>query len=149
MTGEKKCQFFKNVFNTEVNIALILLRCFVGVMMMTHAIEKMQNFSEIAESFPTPFGINSWVGLTLITAVEFGCSILIIIGLATRLAAFVLMFGMATAAFFTFPEFILKQSEMAMLYLAIYTVLFVTGGGQFATDRLIHRIYENNKTVKR
>ena len=143
--GSKRCSFLNNVYNTEVSIALLLIRCFVGVMMLTHAIDKIKNFTDIAEGFPTPFGLNSWVALMIITTAEFGCSILIIAGLATRVAALILMIVMATAAFFTFPSFSLSTSELSMLYLAIYTFLFITGGGQYSTDRFIHRYYEKNK----
>ena len=149
MTEEKKKLFLMKFYDTEINIAILILRCFVGVMMLTHTIDKMENFSTIAENFPTPFGINSWVGLTFITIAELGCSIMIIVGIATRLACFIMILAMSTAAFFTFPVFILKQSELAMMYLAIYIVLFILGGGRYAIDRLIHRIYENSKTVKR
>ena len=73
MTEVKKHRFLKNGFNTEVNIAILFLRIFVGFMMLTHAIDKIENFSVIADGFPTPFGLNSWVALTLITIAEFGC----------------------------------------------------------------------------
>ncbi|MBR5532507.1 MAG: DoxX family protein [Bacteroidales bacterium] len=141
MTEDKKYRLLKYSFKAEVNIAILFLRVFVGIMMMTHAIDKIENFSNIAEGFPTPFGINAWVGLTLITIVEFACSVMLIVGFFTRLAAFILMLGMVTAAFFTFPEFILKQSELAMMYLAVYIVLFITGGGRFTIDQFIRRIY--------
>lgn len=137
MTEVKKHRFLKKGFNTEVNIAILFLRVFVGFMMLTHAIDKIENFSVIADGFPTPFGLNSWVALTLITISEFGCSILLVIGLFTRLAAIILAIGMITAAFFTFPEFIFRQSELAIIYLAIYIALFITGGGKFAIDKYI------------
>lgn len=141
MVEVKRDRFLRKGFKAEVNIAILFLRFFVGFMMLTHAIDKIENFGVIAEGFPTPFGLNSWVALSLITFVEFVGSIMIIAGIFTRIAALVLALSMITAAFFTFPEFILKQSELAMMYLAVYIVLFITGGGRFTIDQFIRRIY--------
>ena len=118
-------------------------------MMLTHAVDKIENFGDIAEGFPTPFGLNSWVALSIITFVEFVGSIMIIAGLFTRIAAIILGLGMVTAAFFTFPEFFLKQSELALMYLGIYIALFITGGGNFSLDKFIKRFFKNKKRTNR
>ena len=149
MVEVKRDRFLKKGFKAEVNIAILFLRFFVGFMMLTHAVDKIENFGDIAEGFPTPFGLNSWVALSLITFVEFVGSIMIITGLFTRIAAIILGLGMVTAAFFTFPEFFLKQSELALMYLGIYIALFITGGGNFSLDKFIKRFFKNKKRTNR
>lgn len=141
MTEGKNSFSYKHHFKKEINIALLFLRIFVGIMMLTHAYNKIENFDVIAMTFPTPFGMNSWMALTLITITELGCSLLLILGIFTRIAALILMFGMITAAFFTFPEFVFNESELAIMYLAIYITLFITGGGDFILERYIKRLY--------
>ncbi|MBR5240474.1 MAG: DoxX family protein [Muribaculaceae bacterium] len=145
MVEVKRDRFLKKGFKVEVNIAILFLRFFVGFMMLTHAVDKIENFGDIAEGFPTPFGLNSWVALSLITFVEFVGSVFIIAGLFTRTAAILLALGMCTAAFFTFPEFFLKQSELALMYMGIYITLFITGGGNYSFDKFIKRFYKNKK----
>lgn len=154
MIEVKRDRFLRKGFKVEVNIAILFLRFFVGFMMLTHAVDKIENFGVIAEGFPTPFGLNSWVALSLITFVEFVGSIMIIAGLFTRIAAIVLALGMVTAAFFTFQEFILRQSELALMYLGIYIALFITGGGNYSFDKFIYRtflkrFFSNKKRINR
>ena len=81
MIEVKRDRFLRKGFKVEVNIAILFLRFFVGFMMLTHAVDKIENFGVIAEGFPTLFGLNSWVALSLITFVEFVGSIMIIAGL--------------------------------------------------------------------
>ena len=141
MTEGKNSFSYKHHFKKEINIAILFLRIFVGVMMLTHAFEKIENFDIIAMTFPTPFEMNSWMDLTLITIAELACSLFLILGIFTRIAALILMFGMITAAFFTFSVFVFKESELAIMYLGIYITLFITGGGDFVLDRYIKRLY--------
>lgn len=141
MTDAKKSLSYKPQFKKEINIAILFLRIFVGVMMLTHAFDKIENFNDIATSFPAPLEMNPCMALTLITIVEFCCSVLLIVGVLTRLAALLLVFGMIVAAFFTFPGFIFKESELAIMYLGIYITLFITGGGDYVIDRCIRRLY--------
>lgn len=141
MTEGKNSFSYKHHFKKEINIAILFLRIFVGVMMLTHAFEKIENFDNIAMTFPTPFEMNSWMALTLITIAELACSLFLILGIFTRIAALILMFGMITAAFFTFSVFVFKESELAIMYLGIYITLFITGGGDFVLDRYIKRLY--------
>ena len=140
MVEVKRDRFLKKRFKAEVNIAILFLRFFVGFMMLTHAVDKIENFGAIAEGFPTPFGLNSWVALSLITFVEFVGSIMIISGFFTRIASLILALSMITAAFFTFPQFVFKQSELAIIYMGIYITLFIIGSGDFSIDKYVKRL---------
>ncbi len=68
------------------DIALLLLRIFVGIMMLTHGVAKIENFSALKANFPDPVGLGAGFSLLLITCAEVGCSLLVIVGLVTRLA---------------------------------------------------------------
>ena len=73
----------------------------------------------------------------LITCAEVGCSLLVIVGLVTRLAVIPLIVGMCVAAFLTFPGFTMAASELALLYLSIYITLLIAGPGEYSLDELL------------
>lgn len=125
--------------NKGNNIALLILRVFIGVMMLTHGIAKIEHFSTLAATFPDPLGIGSTLSLTLITMVEVGASCLLIAGVLTRLILLPLIFSMCVAAFLTFPEFSLANSELPMIYLSIYVTLFFAGPGKYSVDYVLNK----------
>ena len=116
--------------------AILFMRIFIGAMMLTHGIGKIQNYNAIVNSFPDPLGIGSAVSFTLITLTEVGCSVLIIMGLFTRLATLPLSFGMYVATFIAFPEKTFAEGELSFVYMGIYIMLLVSGGGRYALDAL-------------
>ena len=116
--------------------AILFMRIFIGAMMLTHGIGKLQNYNAIVNSFPDPLGIGSAVSFTLITLTEVGCSVLIIMGLFTRLATLPLIFGMYIATFIAFPEKTFAEGELSFVYMGIYIMLLVSGGGRYALDAL-------------
>ena len=71
---------------TYINMARLFIRLFVGVMFMQFGIRHLMNFSAIAESFPTMFGMSSTVCLTLMIIIELVCSLFIMVGFLTRLS---------------------------------------------------------------
>ena len=116
--------------------AILFMRIFIGAMMLTHGIGKIQNYNAIVNSFPDPLGIGSAASFTLITLTEMGCSVLIIMGLFTRLATLPLIFGMYVATFIAFPEKTFAEGELSFVYMGIYIMLLVSGGGRYALDAL-------------
>ncbi|MBQ2413568.1 MAG: DoxX family protein [Rikenellaceae bacterium] len=116
--------------------AILFMRIFIGAMMLTHGIGKIQNYNAIVNSFPDPLGIGSAVSFTLITLTEVGCSVLIIMGLFTRLATLPLIFGMYVATFIAFPEKTFAEGELSFVYMGIYIMLLISGGGRYALDAL-------------
>ena len=116
--------------------AILFMRIFIGAMMLTHGIGKIQNYNAIVNSFPDPLGIGSAASFTLITLTEVGCSVLIIMGLFTRLTTLPLIFGMYIATFIAFPEKTFAEGELSFVYMGIYIMLLVSGGGRYALDAL-------------
>ena len=77
-------------------------------------------------------------------AIEAGASALLILGLMTRPAAFLLGFAMVVAAFQVHgadPFFMAggNAKEPAILYLIPAVVLILTGAGNFSLDSLIFK----------
>lgn len=141
------------IFSTTINkqqldIILLVLRLAVGAFMLTHGTGKFENlFSGEEIKFGDPIGLGKTTSLTLTVFAEFFCSILIILGLATRLAVIPLLIAMVTAAFVVHATHGFAKQEMALLYLLVYATLFVTGSGKYSLDWLISRNTNRNTAV--
>ena len=144
-------QNFWNLMLTEKasNFSLLFLRCFIGIMMLTHGIAKIENFGTLSTSFADPIGLGSTLSLVLMILTEVGCSILLIVGLITRLAVLPLIFGMIIAAFFTYPELTMSSVELPLLYLGIYIFILLAGPGKYSVDYLLQQAYITVKNSRK
>ena len=119
------------------HIGLLLLRVAIGSFMLVHGWQKLTGFSEMADTFPDPIGMGSRLSLISAIGTEFGCSLLLVIGLGTRLAAIPLAFTMAMALFVVHGADPWQKKELAAVYLSVYAVLVCTGAGQISLDHLL------------
>lgn len=124
-------------------VGLLVLRVGFGGYMMTHGWGKLQMLlGGEFEDFSDPIGVGKPLSLILATFAEFGCSLLVILGLATRLATIPLITTMAVAAFVVHradpwtmgPG---ASKEPAMLFLTAFTALLLTGPGHFSLDAVV------------
>lgn len=118
----------------QIDSGLFVLRVAFGVFMLVHGIQKLIGFSELAGKFPDPIGIGSQLSLIMAIGAEVGCSILLILGLGTRLAVIPLAFTMIVALFIVHAADPWKVKELAALYLAVYAVISITGPGRCSLD---------------
>lgn len=118
----------------STSLGLLLLRLATGGMMLSHGIPKLMKFASMKDSFPDPLGIGHMPSLASAVGAEVGCAALIVIGLATRLAALPLVFTMAVAAFVFHGDDPWAKKELAVLYGLAFLVLFFTGAGRFSID---------------
>lgn len=132
-----------NIFNpgtypNHINTVLLLLRITVGIFMLTHGIGKFTKlFASEAIQFHDPLGVGASVSLSLAVFAEFGCSILLILGLGTRLAALPLLFTMMVAIFIIHSNDGFGRQELPGLYAAIYVTIAAMGAGKYSVDYLI------------
>lgn len=115
---------------------LSLLRFMAGLLVLQHGTTKLLAFP-VTQHSTTP--LNSMSGYAGV--IELVCGILVVIGLFTRPAAFLLS-GMTAVAYWmvhgsrgVFP--ILNGGELAALYCFVFLYLAAAGGGPFSLDRLI------------
>lgn len=118
------------------NLALLILRLFVGGMMLTHGIAKLENYTAFREGFPDPIGWGAGLSLVMIILVEVGCSLMIVTGLLTRFAVIPLVFAMIMAMT-THADMSVSGVELPLLYLGMYVVIFIAGPGKCSIDYLI------------
>lgn len=123
-----------------LNILILVLRIAVAAFMITHGAPKLSKLLAGGEiKFGDPIGLGPALSLSLAVFAEFICSLLIGIGLGTRLAAIPLMFTMLVAAFISHGPDPFRQKEMALLYFLLYLALLVIGSRKYSFDYLISR----------
>lgn len=139
--------------DTIASIGIFALRMMIGLMMLIgHGLPKMRNFDAILEKgfpvpdfFPLKF-MSPAVSLVATIGAEIGAAVLIILGLATRPAAFVLGFTMVVAAFSVMAEApwfigpgVSAAKEPAILFLIPMIALILTGAGTWSMDSAIFK----------
>ena len=102
-----------------------------ATMLFVHGLPKLQNFSSIAGQFPDPIGLGSSLSLGLVVFAEFFCSLLILLGIGTRLAAIPVITTMAVAFFIFHSTDPFAVKELAFIFLLGFTAIFITGTGQY------------------
>lgn len=130
--------FDSKISSVQGNVSVLILRLGIAALMLTHGWPKLMRLLEGGEiSFPDPLGMGSTLSLVMATLTEVVGSLLIALGLATRLAAFSLIFTMFVAVFIVHANDPFSKMEMGLLYLLVYIALFITGGGKYALDKYI------------
>jgi len=121
---------------------LSVLRIMAGLLFLEHGTSKMLGFPFMPPPPGSPpFELLSLAGFSGI--LEFAGGILLVLGLFTRVTAFILSGEMAVAYFKVhvwlgfFP--MLNKGELAVLYCFVFLYFAVAGGGAWSLDRLIRR----------
>ena len=116
-----------------------LLRIVVGLLFLEHALIKLAGFPPGGQPGLQHVGTLLWVG----GIIELVTSSLVVLGLFTRLAAFVAAGEMAVGYFmFHFPHGFypaVNMGEAAILYCFVFLYIAAAGPGAWALDNLRRR----------
>jgi putative oxidoreductase len=122
----------------NIDLGLLILRLSVGILIFLHGIFKLQDGIVSIEGLVTAHGLPSFLAYGVYVG-EVIAPIFIILGLGTRLAAFILSYNCAIAVtlahlaqFFTLNESGGWSLELLGLYYCGALVLVCTGGGKYA-----------------
>ncbi len=135
----------KAMFNTSYSQNLFHLWLFVyrvtlSIFMLTHGLPKLKMLMSWHDvQFIDPIGLGPLFSLILVVFAEFFCSVLIILGLATRFAAIPLIITMLVAVFIFHGSHPFDVKEVGLLYLLSYITLLITGAGRLSFDYLIRK----------
>jgi len=116
------------------NTAMLVLRMYMGMLMMSHGYEKLVHFSEKKAVFYNFLSLGSTTSLMLCIFAEFFCALFVVIGLFTRLVAVPLVIVMSIAIFNVHKMDFFDTGEKASLYLAGFLVLLLCGPGRASVD---------------
>jgi putative oxidoreductase len=138
----------RKLTSTSASWAPVPLRLALGVYFSAHGMQKVfgwfggHGFAKFT-SFPAPFSFMRpsavWMGMAAIA--ELVAGVLVLLGLVTRVGAFLITCVMLTAIFgVLWPKFFQPDGmELAVAFLAMALALLILGGGQASVDRLIRR----------
>lgn len=120
------------------DLALLVLRVWLGgSMVILHGWGKLYGLLTGTSKFPDILGIGQTPALALAAFAEAICSVLIVLGLWTRLASVFLIATMGVA-FTVAHELKLKgpgNGELAYIYLAGFVTILIAGAGKFSVDK--------------
>ena len=128
-----------------VSAVILLIRLFFGVLFFMHGLDKMTNFNELSYTYPSVFGLGSYMTLMLAIICEFACSMFLIVGLLTRIFLIPMIISMAVA-FFDIHDGMMPEGELALIYLIVFLGVFIVGPGRFSVDYLIDMKVKSYKT---
>lgn len=117
------------------SIGLFILRIGTsGLMISLHGWPKLKDFSEIKTDFPELIGLSSETGLILAVFAEIFCSILLSLGILTRIVAIPLLITMFVAAFIFNAEQVFIVKEKGVLFMMVFLFFIIVGAGKFSVD---------------
>lgn len=123
----------------NMDLVLLLTRVAIALMMLVHGIPKLQSLlSAEPVKFPPLLGMSASMSLTMAVFAEVGCSVLILLGLATRLAVIPLIITMLVAVFYIHGGDPFAKQELGLHYLLVYVVLLFMGSGRYSVDYFLN-----------
>lgn len=106
--------------------------------MFGHGLPKWGRLNSGEEiQFADPFGIGPAASLFLAVFAEVACSVLLMLGLFSRLATIPLIITMLVAAFYANAGQPFQKMELALVYLLLLATIFFFGPGKYALDARI------------
>jgi putative oxidoreductase len=136
-------KIFKQIINPNpisLNVILIV-RIIVGVYFIIHGHEffntkAMQGFATYLKNdlhFPLPTSF-----AYLRTGAELFGGIMILLGLFTRVGAFLIMITMLVASFTAGKGDLFGEAEFTIIYATLCFVLVLIGGGKYSVDYVLY-----------
>jgi putative oxidoreductase len=117
--------------------AMLVLRLGLGILMMMHGYKKLIDFSGTSQNMPSLFGMSTTISAVLVIFAEFFCSLFLVLGLFTRLAAIPLIVSCCIALFKVHKGDIFDSGEKVTLFLVGFLVLLLLGPGRASVDSMI------------
>jgi putative oxidoreductase len=127
-------------YNVNINLILLINRLAIACFMLVHGLGKLTKLvgSETIQ-FADPLGIGATFSLSLAVFAEVFCSVLIFVGLTTRLATIPLIITMIVAVVMVNANNPFGDKEMGLLYLLVYLTIAIAGPGRYSIDSMIFK----------
>lgn len=127
-------------YSNEINTALLIARVGIASLMLVHGLPKlMMFFNDDPIAFANIGGMGPELSLFLAVFAEVFCSLLLLAGYRTRLAAIPLIITMLIAVFQIHANDPFSIKEMGLHYLLVYVLLFILGSGMYSVDNLLEQ----------
>lgn len=119
------------------SLGLLILRLGAGgLLLYGHGWSKLMHFGERLHTFSNPIGLGPEVSFVLVVFAEVACSILVMLGLLTRLSAIPPIIFFAVAGFIQHADDPWPKRELPFLFAVPFLALLLMGPGRFSLDAL-------------
>ncbi|HTI92016.1 MAG TPA: DoxX family protein [Puia sp.] len=123
---------------TAFNVASLVLRLTFGLLLcVNHGFEKLLHFSKLEYTFSDPFHIGHRWTLVCTIFSEVFCSLLLALGLFTRIAALILVIEFAVISFLIHKGSSLGSRELDLVYLTGFFAVLMVGPGRVSVDGMM------------
>lgn len=123
-----------NYSDGAFNVGSLLLRLGMGSLLLPHGLDKLTHFAQYKGQFINFLGIGTTLSLALTIFAEFFCSIFVILGLGTRLAAIPPFIAMSVALFKAHNGDIFGKGEHPALFAIGFLAILFFGPGKVSVD---------------
>ena len=134
------------------SLGFLVLRLCVGVLLIHHGFEKLNDIDNFADAFVRPLHLPFPITLSYIAAFsEIGGSWMLITGLGSRFGALAILGTMSVAIYHavSINGFNIYLLELLGLYWGGAMCILLNGAGMFSIDELIKRTFGNTTSVLR
>jgi len=118
--------------STSYSLGLLILRVGFSAMLLVHGIQKVGILFSSTINFADPIGLGPIITLLLVLFAEIICTVLIIIGVKTRLATIPPIILMLVAIIIVHKGDPIMARELAILYLIGFSTIGLLGSGKLA-----------------
>ncbi len=126
----------------SIDAAMLTARIVVGTYFILHghdlfdarAMEGFAGYLSKDLHFPAPLFM-----AYLRTGAELFGGIMLVVGLCSRLGAFLIMFTMLVATFTAGKGDILREAEMTVVYAAFCLIIIMVGSGKYSLENYLHK----------
>lgn len=137
-------QRFKILFDAQSPLltatGLLFMRVMAALLLFSiHGLPKLLDWSGELQRIEDPFGLGAPLTLGLAVFAEVVCPVLLLLGVAARLACLPVLAVLLVALLVVHPDWSLEQGQFAWLLVALYGGLALTGPGSYSVSGLIGR----------
>ena len=119
------------------NIAMLVLRAGMGILMLPHGYDKLVNFQKYSKDFMSFLGLGNTASFALLIFAEFFCSLLLILGLFSRFVVIPLIIAMSVALVKAEKGEVFGKGEHATLFIIGFVTILLVGPGKISVDGMM------------
>ncbi|MFK3819986.1 DoxX family protein [Pseudomonas sp. NPDC089407] len=125
---------------TLTAIGLLFMRVTAALLLLfIHGLPKLLDWSGELQRIEDPFGLGAPLTLGLAIFAEVVCPLLLLLGIAARLACLPVLAVLLVALVVVHPDWTLEQGQFAWLLVALYGGLALTGPGVYSVSGYVCR----------
>ncbi|AVH36325.1 LysR family transcriptional regulator [Pseudomonas monteilii] len=114
---------------------LLFMRVMAALLLLfIHGLPKLLDWSGELQRIEDPFGLGAPLTLGLAVFAEVVCPLLLLLGVAARLACLPVLAVLLVALVVVHPDWTLEQGQFAWLLVALYGGLALTGPGAYSVS---------------